>query len=87
MGEWAEITFETEETIRLRKGYSIINEFCPGCRELVDMATPQAIAIWANVSERLIFRLIESGSVHYVEKTGIYICLSSLAAIRNEVKQ
>jgi len=87
MPQRTEITFETEETIRLRARRSHANKFCPSCRDLVDMATPRAIAILAGVSERTIFRLIEDGKVHFVEDEGIYVCLNSLIGHQGRVKQ
>lgn len=77
MKQRAEITFEIEEKIFLREGSKILTAFCPGCGGSVLMASPQAISILANVSERTIFRLIEAGEVHFIEKDGIFVCLSS----------
>jgi hypothetical protein len=87
MRQRTEITFETEETVQLRSGPAVVNEYCGACRDVMSMATPKAIAILAGVGERVIFRLIEDGKVHFIDKSGIYVCLNSMAVIKEEVKQ
>lgn len=88
MNQRAEIVFEKEETVLLRKSSATIDEFCPDCRATTVMATPEALAVMSDISERAIFRLIEAGEIHYYEGPKVYVCLTSLAAIReNERKQ
>ena len=74
----AEITFEIEETIILRQGEQMLQAFCPQCRAPVEMITPQIAAALSGLSEREIFRLIESGRLHCLEAERIYICRNSL---------
>lgn len=87
MKQRAEIIFEIEETVLLRQGPATITEHCPHCEAYVALVTPRAAGILANVSERIVFRFIEAGEVHFIERDGIFICLNSLAAIKGEVKQ
>ena len=83
----AEIKFETEETILFRQGPAAVREYCPECRAIVDMLSPRAMAIFGKVSERVVFRLIETGDLHYVENTGVFVCLNSFTSFEGELKQ
>lgn len=74
MKQKAEITFEQEETVILRQSARPLLEFCPKCNEKVEFFPPQIIAALAGVSEREVFRLIESGDVHFIEQERIYGC-------------
>lgn len=78
MKQKTEITFEVEETIILRQVAETLTSFCPRCQVLVEMTTPQIAAALANLSEREIFRLIETGWLHFVETERVLICLNSL---------
>ena len=83
----AEIKFETEETILFRQGPAAMTEYCPECRVIVDMISPRAMAIFAKVSERVVFRMIENGDLHFVENAGVFVCLNSFTAIEGEIKK
>ena len=74
MKQKAEITFEQEETVILRQSAGHLLEFCPKCNETVEFLTPEIIAAIAGTSEREIFRLIESGKIHFIEKERIFGC-------------
>ncbi|HEX3101303.1 MAG TPA: hypothetical protein VHQ01_05910 [Pyrinomonadaceae bacterium] len=74
MKQTAKITFEMEETVLLRKGSSIINEFCPRCQGDAVLMTPETISKIADVSEREIFRLMEAGEIYFIERKRIYAC-------------
>ena len=78
MKQKVEIMFEVEETIILRQGEKMFTEFCPQCRAMVEMLTPQSAAALFNLTEREIFRLIESGRLHFVEAERIFVCRNSL---------
>ena len=84
MKQQAEIIFEKEETVLLRQSEATINEHCPNCEMFTIMATPEAVALLSGLSEREIFRLIEAGELHFHEGPKIYVCLKSLAAIREK---
>lgn len=50
------------------------------------MTTPQVAAILTQFTEREIFRLIETGKVHFVETDKVLVCLKSLTAISAEMQ-
>lgn len=79
-----EITFETEETVVLREGAKVSVEHCNACGHNVLMGTPQAAAFLLGVSEREIFRWVESGVLHFTEYDRVMICLDSLKLIQLE---
>jgi hypothetical protein len=68
--------------IRRRTGREQI--FCFDCGE--PMLTSEQAAALLETSCRTVFRLVESGSMHFSEtKTGsVLVCLSSLAAILHD---
>jgi excisionase family DNA binding protein len=75
------VTIETQESVVLRtaKGQQTSLMWCPGCCRQVEMVTPEQAAQIAGVSTRTIYRWIESGRVHFIEKSGdLRICFSLL---------
>ena len=80
-----EITFEKEETIVLRQGEKMLAAFCPRCQTLVEMATPQICALVTGLSEREVFRLIETGKIHFLETERVLVCLNCLPNFNREV--
>ena len=74
MGQRAEITFEHRETIVLRQSGSHVLEFCSRCDNKILFVTPEILAAMFSSSEREIFRLMEAGAVHFVEKQRTYVC-------------
>lgn len=74
MSQKTEFTFEVEETVILKQGGNILAEYCPKCGQIIEMASPEVIALATRHSEREIFRLIESGQIHYIEDGRIYAC-------------
>jgi len=79
-----EITFETEETVVLREGSRVCVEYCAGCQKEALMATPQTAGLLSGVGEREIFRLVESGLLHFVEGVRVLICLESVRNLGKE---
>ena len=84
MTQKPEITFEVEETIVLKQGGKMVTEYCPRCRELVEMVSPDVLALVTGASEREIFRLIEAGRIHFMEAERLVACPS---CYRESVKQ
>jgi hypothetical protein len=80
MKQRAEMTFEIEETVVVRRGEKLSREFCPLCGIVVDMLTPQLAAALSKKPVREIFRLIEAGKLHFSETDGGLICLNCLTA-------
>jgi hypothetical protein len=75
MKQRTEFTYEEEETIVLRRGEMIRQGFCPVCCEPTVMAAPQILAALAGSTEREIFRLIEAGKIHFIERPRTFACL------------
>src|SRR5690349_8742241 len=84
MKQRAEIIFEREETITLRKSSDLIDSFCSACRMVVVMATPEAISMICHVGEREIFRKIDLGAVHFIEGPKVYVCLNSMGVLKEQ---
>jgi hypothetical protein len=80
MKQKTEITFEVEETIIVRQVEKTLTVFCPQCQASVEMLTPQLAAAVSKTTIREIFRLIESGRLHFRETDEIRVCLNSLSA-------
>lgn len=59
---------------------------CDDCAEPSGMITPEEAAALCDVSTRVIYRLLETGAVHFSEKPGgeLLICLASLTAAATE---
>lgn len=79
MKKKAEIIIEIDEEAGDRAP-ARFEAFCPECRRLVALAAPAAAAVARGISERRIFRLLERGSIHFVETDRVLVCLDSLAA-------
>jgi hypothetical protein len=82
-----EITFEVEETIILRQAARLSSRFCRQCGAVVEMISPQTIADLSDLTEREIFRLVETGKIHFIEAGRILICLNSIAVLEGEFKE
>ena len=74
MKQKAQITFEQQETVVLKQSGSHLLDLCPRCDETAMLVTPEILAAMAGSSEREIFRLVEAGVIHFVERTRIYAC-------------
>ena len=73
------IEIEFIETFAYSKRSEKFEAFCPKCRSLTDMATPQTARVLSGFTEREIYRLVESGTVHFAETDRLVICLNSLS--------
>jgi hypothetical protein len=71
-----EITLETEEltTVKARRGFK---GFCGACNAFVEMLPTDAAAVLTGLGEREIFRLIETGDIHFVEAERVFVCRNS----------
>ncbi len=78
MTQKTEIEIEMSETVAYRRRGDRFETFCPTCKCMSDMATPQVAAVLTRVSEREIYKLVETGSVHFVETDRVLVCLNSL---------
>jgi hypothetical protein len=43
------------------------------------MTTPQVAAISMHVTEREIYRMVETGDIHFVETDRVLVCMRSLS--------
>jgi hypothetical protein len=83
-----EITIETEEVIVIRQRRRLFRAYCAGCAQQVIMVTVDQAAAAADKSSRLIYRMAEAGSIHFLETPEgfLLICLQSLiSSDRNDV--
>lgn len=62
-----EIRVETHRTLRIRLSARRVRLFCPDCAEEVEMVSADVAARVAGLSEREVFRLVESGELHHAE--------------------
>lgn len=76
MNRLKKIVVEVEETVVLRSGEFKIVNFCPGCEERTELATPWIAATLYGTSEREVFRLVESRDVHTIEEERTLVCLA-----------
>jgi len=78
MKQKTEIEIELSETVAYSRRSEQFETFCPECKSLVEMSTPQIAAILTRSTEREIYRLVETGEIHFIETDGVLICLNSL---------
>ena len=83
MMQKTQIEIELSETIAYSRRSERFETFCPNCKSLVEMATPQIAAILTQSTEREIYRLIEADQIHFIETVRIFVCLSSLAEFKD----
>jgi hypothetical protein len=79
MNQKTEIEIELSETVAYSRPGERFETFCPECKTLVEMAAAPLAAILTNSTEREIYRLVETGQVHFVETDKVLICLKSFA--------
>lgn len=76
MDRLKKIVIEVEETVVLRSGEFKIENFCSVCEERTEMATPWIAATLYGATEREVFRLVESGKVHTIERERTLVCVA-----------
>lgn len=85
-----EITYERERRVTIRFGDSSAELFCASCEAIVRFLTIDEAAVLKQLTAREIFRLVESGGLHFAETKsgGLLICFASLsgAAQENDLK-
>jgi hypothetical protein len=83
MNRKTEIEIELEETVVYRRPNERFETFCLECQALVEMAAVPLAAVLMHMTEREIYRLVETGEVHYVETDRVLICLKSFDDFKN----
>jgi hypothetical protein len=87
-------TRRTEKTVEIHEFYSIrtasgsLPALCADCPTAdAIMLAPEQAAVLTHVPTRMIYRLVETGSIHYSEVTNgsLIVCVRSLVATRNQV--
>jgi len=73
-----EFEIEVNETVAYSSRSDRFESFCPVCKCMTEMATVQIAAVLIRRSEREIYRLVETGDVHFVETDRVLVCLNSL---------
>jgi hypothetical protein len=79
MKQKTKVEIELNETVAYSSRLVRFEAYCQCCKSLVEMASPQVAAILIRLNEREIFRLIESGKVHFIETDRVLVCLKSLS--------
>jgi hypothetical protein len=82
-----EITIETDRTLIVRKQPGSVQGWCQGCGGAAKMISPEEAAAIAHVSVRTIYRWVEVGKVHFMERSEqvLLVCLNSLLRNANAV--
>jgi hypothetical protein len=78
MTQKTEIEIEMSETVAYSRRSERFENFCPACKRMAEMATPQVAAVLSHTTEREIYRLVETGDVHFVETDRVLVCMNSL---------
>ena len=84
MNHITEIELEMSETVVYSRRSERFENYCPACKSMVEMATPQIAAILTHTTERHIYRLVETREVHFVETDRVLVCLRSLGDIEGK---
>lgn len=84
MKQKTEIEIELSETVVYRGRGEKFEAFCPECKAPVEMATPQIASVLTHTTEREIYRLVETGKIHFVETDRLILCLRSLTDFKKQ---
>lgn len=76
-----EITVETHRVVRITGNNVSATAWCDKCGAQVWMVGPEQAAVMADVSSRLIYRWMEEGRLHLIERPEVLlVCVNSLKA-------
>jgi hypothetical protein len=72
---------ETHEVIRITTEEQPLLAHCPACGRESAFVRPEIAAREAGIGQREIFRRIEAGRIHYLERPdgGVLVCFASVA--------
>lgn len=73
-----DIEIEVNETVAYSRRSERFENYCPTCQRMSEMATPQVASILSHTTEREIYKLVETGDVHFVETDRVLVCLNSI---------
>lgn len=77
-----EISIEFEEVVLIRNREHPVVAWCTGCHQRVSMLVAGDAARAAGVSARALYRLVETGRIHFTEAQdgSLLVCANSLGA-------
>jgi hypothetical protein len=80
---------ETHEVIRITTEEQPLLGHCPACGRESVFVRPEVAARETGIGQREIFRQIETGRIHHLERPdgGILVCLPSVATPETELNQ
>jgi len=78
------IEIEFNETFAYVNRVEKVEVYCPMCEEKIEFVAPQIAAVTLNTTEREIYRLVESGRVHFLETSGVLVCMKSIREIEGD---
>ena len=74
-----EITVETHRVLRISGSNASATCWCDKCGEQVWMVSPEQAAVLADVPTRLVYRWVEDGRLHLLERPDVLlVCINSL---------
>ena len=76
------IVIEIDERIAVKNAEQQFEAYCSGCKKMTEMATPKTAGVLAEISEREVFRLIESKEIHFIENARVLVCVASLRELK-----
>lgn len=79
-----EINLEIEESVAISQRRVLI-AYCRHCRKQTRMVAANEAAMFAGLSARELYRLVEEGRLHFVEDRGgmVFVCSESLKSLRD----
>lgn len=82
------ITVETERVLIIKGRHGAVDGWCEQCGARVKLVTPEIAATLTGLSRRAVYRLIETGRLHFTESPAaspeaqVSVCLASLTTVR-----
>jgi len=73
-----EFEIEVNETVAYSSRSDRFETFCPVCKCMTEMATVKIAAVLIQNTEREIYKMVEVGSIHFIETDRVLVCLNSL---------
>lgn len=82
------MTIETEKYFAVRNGAAINRVVCHLCEGKIPMLTSAEAAQFAGITSRQIFRLVETGQLHFRETPDglLLICFDSLSKQKEKIQ-
>ncbi|HKX84314.1 MAG TPA: hypothetical protein VJL58_08845 [Pyrinomonadaceae bacterium] len=77
----AGIVIQIDERVEIKNTEQRFEAYCSDCKAMTEMATPKSASAHCDISEREIYRLIESRAIHFVETDRVLVCLESVRKI------